>query len=167
MAHPALDLLTATYHRAVAGLTEAILVAPYPQWYDHINHLPLPERLTYCVLLFDAQVGNGGLHQYFWNGYGQFGYETVAYLGVLGATTQAGILRQALTVLAEEESEPAMLREKVHTRSMESLNTFAEPLTSALDNLDDAYYACTEDIEERIRTFLTTYGQERLGTGSD
>jgi len=165
MSTPAPDRLTTTYHRAVVGLTEAIFAAPYPRWYDHVNNLPLPERLTYCVLEFDAQVGNGGLHQYFWNGYGQFAYETVAYLGLLGATAQAGIMRQALTLLETAEPVPAVLREKVNARTLVALNDFAEPLTSTLDKLSDAYFACPEDLEERLQQFLANFGQPRLGIG--
>ena len=119
----------------------------------------------YCVWLFDAQVCNGGLHQYFWNGYGQFAYETVAYLGLLGDTERARILRQALTVLELEEPEPAILREKVHARTLLALNDFVEPLTSVLDNLSEAYFACPMDVEERLRQFLATYGQAQIGSG--
>ena len=115
--------------------------------------------------LFDAQVCNGGLHQYFWNGYGQFAYETVAYLGLLGDTERARILRQALTVLELEEPEPAILREKVHARTLLALNDFVEPLTSVLDNLSEAYFACPMNVEERLRQFLATYGQAQIGSG--
>jgi hypothetical protein len=89
---PIPDRLTVVYQRAIIDHTEALLMAPYPHWYTQVKQLPLPERLTYCVLIFDAQVGNGGLPQYFGNSYGQFAYETVAYLSLLGATAQAGIL---------------------------------------------------------------------------
>lgn len=160
-----LNRIEAAYQRAVVGLTESILDAPYPRWYAHINQLPLPERLTYCVLVFDGQVGNGGLHQYFWNGYGQFAYETVAYLGLLGATVQAGILRQALTLLEAEEPVPNILREKMHKRNLDCLNDFEEPITAELDNLSDAYYACPEDLEMLLDDFLTKYGQAKLGAG--
>lgn len=162
---PAPDLLTATYDRAVAGLTESLLVAPYPGWYAHINRLPLPERLTYCVLVFEAQVGNGGLHQYFWNGYGQFAYETVGYLALLGAAAQAGILRQALALLEAEEPVPDRLRDNLHARALAALNDFAEPLTSALDRLTDAYFAEPAEVETRLQTFLATGGPLRLGSG--
>lgn len=167
MPTPPPDRLELTYEHSVAGLTEAILDAPYPRWYDHINQLPLPERLTYCVWLFDAQVNNGGLHQYFWNGYGQFAYETVAYLGLLGDTERARILRQALTVLEAEEPASAVLREKVHARTLAALNDFAEPLTSALDALSEAYFACPMAVEEQLQQFLATYGQARLGSSRD
>ncbi|MCB2411165.1 DMP19 family protein [Hymenobacter lucidus] len=162
---PPPDRLELTYQRAIVDLTEEIFTAPYPSWYAHINHLPLPERLTYCVLEFDAQVNNGGLHQYFWNGYGQFGYETVAYLCLLGATTQAGILRQALTLLEAEEPVPDLLREKVDSRTLLALNDFVEPLTSGLDALSDAYYECAMDMKDRIQQFLANTGQALLGDG--
>lgn len=155
----------ATYQRAVVGRTEAVLAATCPSWYAHIKHLPLPGWLTYCVLVFEAQVGNGGLHQYFWNGYGQFAYETVGYLGLLGAMAPAGLLRQALTFLEEEEPVPDRLREKVHARALKGLNAFAEPLTSALDHLSDAYFSGPQDVEARPETFLATFGQPRLSSG--
>ena len=163
---PPSDLLTTTYHRAVAGLTEQILLAPYPSWYAYVNGLPLPERLTYCVLVFDWQVGNGGFHQYFWNGYGQFAYETAGDLTLLGAAPRAGLLRRALTCLEAEEPVPDRLRAKVNARALPGLNDFAEPLTTNLDRLTDAYYAEPPDLDERINTFLATAGNLQLGRGA-
>jgi hypothetical protein len=160
---PIPDPLTVVYQRALVDQTEALLMAPYPHWYTHVNQLPLPERLTYCVLIFDAQVGNGGLPQYFGNSYGQFAYETVAYLDLLGATAQAGILRQALTLLEGEQPVPALLREKIHTHTLEGLNSEDQPFGSGLDKLTDAYFACPADLEERLQQFLATYEQAQLG----
>ena len=65
-----------------------------------------------------------------------------------------------------EEPVPDRLRAKVHARTLQGLNDFAEPLATGLDPLDDAYYAEPRDLDERIETFLATAGRFRLGRGA-
>jgi hypothetical protein len=93
------ELIESTFKDAVLGLDASILEDPYPTWFKYITNLPLSQRLTYMVVVFHNQVFNGGLHQYFFNSYGQFANETVDCLRIIKAYPQADILNKAIQYL--------------------------------------------------------------------
>lgn len=148
------ELIESTYKEAVLGLNELILKEPYPTWYKYIMNLPLPQRLTYMVVVFYNQVFNGGLHQYFFNSYGQFAYETVDYLRIIKAYSQADILNKAIQQLSIEETDIESFRAKIANRKLISIVSFEEKTGDYLDSLDIEWYACDENLEELLINFL-------------
>jgi hypothetical protein len=64
------------YKEAVTGLNETIL-NDIDLWYSYVINLPPHLQIVYTIVVFHQQVFSGGLHQYFFNSYGQFAYLTV------------------------------------------------------------------------------------------
>ena len=71
------------------------------RWQDRGFDRLLPEEQDFVVLWWlEAEVLNGGFHQYFFNSAGDGALRAVAALDTLGAPSTAGILREALSQLA-------------------------------------------------------------------
>lgn len=148
------NLVESAYEKAVLGIDQALLVAPYPVWYSHVMNLPLPERLTYVVVVFHNQVFNGGFHQYFFNSYGQFAFEAISCLQLIKAFPQAAILSRATEQLKLKEPNSEMLIAKIASRELSCIVDFEEETSEYLDKLDTEYYACDENLEQLLGSFL-------------
>lgn len=134
-----------------------MLEAPYPVWHEYIISLPLPRRVTYLVSVFHWQVENGGLHQYFFNAYGQFAYETVAALQLIQAYPEATILFEALQRLRLEEPDKELFRAKIAGREgLRCIVDFEEETTAYLDLLTHAYWELDDTLEQLLERFLTS-----------
>lgn len=149
------NIVESAYGKAVIGIDQALLIAPYPTWYSYVMNLPLPERLTYVVVVFHNQVFNGGLHQYFFNSYGQFAFETINCLQLINAFPQAAILNTAIEHLKLKEPNSERLIAKIAKRELSCIADFEEETSEFLDKLDTEYYACDENLEQLLYSFLT------------
>lgn len=63
--------------------------------------VPQPWRSIYTTLWLDAEIGNGGFHQYFWNGEGLMNKATEEDLGRIGAIQIQNIFRRAVACFVE------------------------------------------------------------------
>jgi hypothetical protein len=88
------------YKEAVTGLNETIL-NDKDLWYSYVINLPLYLQIVYTIVVFHQQVFNGGLHQYFFNSYGQFAYLTVEHLKLIKAFKTSNILERAINKRSE------------------------------------------------------------------
>mgnify|MGYP003396363757 CR=1 FL=1 len=79
-------------------------MASYPEFFDSVSeryqsvgfrHLSLAEQIVYCVWWLEAEVNNGGFHQFFLNSTGDLHEETVAALGAIGAEKTRTLLQRA------------------------------------------------------------------------
>ncbi len=64
-------------------------------WGDNINKLTEAQKNFYLNQLFEMEVNNGGLSQYFFNT-GQYAHETVSSLKEIGAQKTEEILQRAI-----------------------------------------------------------------------
>ena len=74
------QLIEKIYSQAVSGIEDKWLSSIGSDWYDHIRSLPGNLQVTYMTVILHNQVINGGFHQYFLNGYGQFAEPTIECL---------------------------------------------------------------------------------------
>ncbi|GAB2522836.1 DMP19 family protein [Spirosoma aerophilum] len=148
------NLVESTYQKAIAGLDRDILIAPYPVWYNYVMKLPVPQRSVYVVIVFHNQVFNGGFHQYFLNSYGQFAYETIDWLRRIEAFPQAAVLNRAIERLSLEEPTDERLISKIANKNLSCIVDFEEETFEYLNKLDDEYYACNENLEQLLGSFL-------------
>lgn len=88
-------IIEQNYAEAIKGLREEWLNEPGVQWFNYVVNLREQLQTTYLVIVLDNQVINGGLHQYFVNGYGQFAEETIDALIRIGAIEKAELLKKA------------------------------------------------------------------------
>lgn len=62
---------------------------------DRFEQLSEPERVFLCVWELEAEVNNGGFHQYYFNSAGDHAQEVSHALETIGAPQTASIVRQA------------------------------------------------------------------------
>jgi Domain of unknown function (DUF4375) len=143
------------YKESVKGLNEFIL-KDKNLWYTYVSHLPLQLQVIYTIIVFHQQVFNGGLHQYFFNSYGQFAYLTVANLKLIKAYKTAGILEKAINQVNIDHYSIDEFREMIFKRKLDRIANFDEDLSEKLNILDNEYDSMDEDLEQLLVDYLQT-----------
>ena len=90
------------------------------------------------VVVLHNQGFNGGFHQYFVNGYGQFAINTVECLKLIGSDEKANILKDAYNIVNYEKFEEQEFRKALLERRIEKLFVTDE-LFDTLDEIDEKY----------------------------
>jgi hypothetical protein len=134
---------------------EAVAKEPYLVWNAFIDLIALEEyealsavqRTAQLAFYYDAEVQNGGHHQYFENSAGIRTQETVDALLQLGLPCQAEILRQAIVTWNSKEREPAATPEEF----------LAGELEGEFEGSDTSYYECSPTTTERLELYLAEH----------
>ena len=71
------ETIEETYAQSVVGMKDEEFSYDGDQWYVYVYALPARLQITYLIVVLHNQVFNGGFHQYFVNGYGQFSKITI------------------------------------------------------------------------------------------
>lgn len=151
------ELIEKIYTEAVKGIREDWLNESDERWYDHIIGLPIQLQICYLVVVLHNQVLNGGFHQYFVNGYGQFAKETINALKTIGASKKAELLDEALKFVNSDNYLDEVFRKKLLKKQIPQLFS-KDDLFEHLDGLDDIYYADqNEDLEQLLGSYLVLY----------
>jgi hypothetical protein len=112
------------------------------RWRDLGFDRLLPEERDFIILWWlEAEVFNGGFHQYFHNSSGDAAPEALVALEVLGAHTSARILRDALTELACEP----------FVRDTEQRRTHLMKLDRSIDRFDRV----TDELQDLPEDFVS------------
>lgn len=117
------------------------------------------EKIYYAVCVFDGEVFNGGMHQFFSNSSGEFYAEVVEGLKILNAQNSLSLLKQATKILFGEKEPP-----KDRLSRWELMKQFPddedEPIPDwclELDKIDSKYYEDLDNLSE----LLTKYAEEK------
>jgi Domain of unknown function (DUF4375) len=149
------EIILQKYSEAVSGLTEDCFREVSSKWYDYVINLPFTLRITYLVVVFHSQVINGGFHQYFVSGYGQFAKETIDALIEIGAVEKSKLLYAALTLVNKDNNSDVDFRKKLLTGDIQQLFV-GDELFDPLDELDTQYYSNEiENIEYLLGSYLS------------
>lgn len=149
-----LEIIQEKYAESIIGMKEEWFNTVSTKWYDYVIGLPIHLRITYLIVVFHNQIFNGGFHQYFVNGYGQFAKETVNALKKIGAFEKAELLEQALKVANLDDYSDSNFRNKLLEKQIPQL-FHKDDLFEPLDNLDNIYYDNEkEDIEQLLGNYL-------------
>lgn len=146
------DLIDFFYISAVKNIKDEWFESLSSKWYEYIINLPEKEQVAYTVVVLNQQVNNGGLNQYFVNGYGQFAKETIKYLNLINATKTAEILTNALSRV-QNGLKDDVFRKKLLDGKIDSLYD-DENLDDYLASLDDKYYENIDDIGSLLANYL-------------
>lgn len=146
------------YADSVKGLNTKI-INDKDLWYNYINDLPRNLQVTYTIIIFHDQVFNGGLHQYFFNSYGQFAYLTIENLKLIKAFEASKILEKAVEIVNSEHYNIEEFRTKIFSRKLEKIIEFDDELFDLLEKLDDEYYNLDEDLEQLLVDYLQNHLQ--------
>jgi hypothetical protein len=147
------EIIEKKYLEAVKGIKEEWFTEVTAEWYNYIIELPEDLLTTYLVIVLHNQVFNGGFHQYFVNGYGQFASETIEALERIGASKKAGYLKNAFEIVNSENDIDVVFREKLLSREIKEL-FIEDDLFDPLDELDTQYY---NEEKESIEDLLANY----------
>lgn len=108
-------------------------------------------RAIYTTWLVDAEVNDGGFHQYFFNSSGQYAGEALAGYELLGADDYAAIMRSAIATFEID-------RERLAAYEADDPEVFAEsPAHAALREVDQRYYALGDRIYHAWAVFVRTH----------
>ncbi|WP_162914316.1 DMP19 family protein [Taklimakanibacter lacteus] len=122
-------------------------------WRLDYDHLSPPERVFRAVWELEAEVNNGGFHQYFFNSAGNLAHHVVEALRAIGATAMAGIAQRAIKAAGYDASESHQVRrERVAALAPEPLEM--------LDALDQEFYAYPDNLTALLYEYVTEHSQE-------
>lgn len=152
------ELIFKNYSESIKGIDENLILKETTGWYNYICKLPTQLKYTYLVVVFHNQIFNGGFHQYFVNGYGQFYIETVEALEKIGAKQRSSLLKTAFKFINPNNLPIVIFREKLLKKQIDLLFV-GDELFKTLDALDKEYdNIVDEDIEELLGDFLKNRG---------
>lgn len=147
------ELIETKYKESVQGIDEQILL-DHKEWYDYVECLPKHLRVVYTVSILDQQVFNGGFHQYFFNGYGLFGYLTLDALEEIKATDTKNLFEKVLSEINYENNSVKEFRRKVFDKELSKISNFEDALSDFLDDCDTEYYDTEEDLQQQLGMYL-------------
>jgi hypothetical protein len=148
------DLIKEKYAESVKGITEEFFNEPNTKWYKYVMELPVQLQFCYLIVVFHKQILNGGFHQYFTNGYGQFAEKTIGAIQAIGASGKAELLRDALKIVNFKNYSDVLFRKKLLEKQIPQLFDL-DDLIDPLNKLDTIYYNDKkEDLEQLLGRFL-------------
>jgi hypothetical protein len=130
----------------------------YEEEYNIVTGLSKGFQAIYTTWWVEAEVNNGGFHQYFWNPSGKFADLAVVGFKEIGAIENAELMEKAIAIVIREFPE----MKKFHDKG--SPEAFSESYKyTKLNDLDDKFYEYKEDlsglrikyIRENIQLFIT------------
>ena len=150
-------LIEEKYAEAVKGIKDEWFTEPNTKWHEYVIELPIQLQICYLIVVFHNQIFNGGFHQYFVNGYGQFAKETINALQTIGAVKKADLLEEALKIVNFENYSDYTFRKNLFEKQIPQLFS-KDDLFEPLDNLDNNYYTVEdEDIESLLGSYLSSH----------
>jgi HEAT repeat protein len=99
------------------------------------------QRHYYAVTIFNSEVNNGGLSQYFFNSSGNHWRDAIAGLEAMGSKERLAVLREAVAKFGK--AGPSTNRDE----RMTQLSALTRADDELFSELDRRYYKCTEVID--------------------
>jgi hypothetical protein len=143
------------YQLAVQGIKQEWFEVIDNQWFFYVQNLPEKLKITYLVVVLDWQVVNGGFHQYFSNGYGQFSLMTIDALSKIGALQKADILKEVYKVVNYNNYDEMVFSEKLRRFEIDLLFK-TNQLDNILSEFNDLYDSSNDIIDEQLKIYLST-----------
>ena len=113
-----------------------------------INGLSDQEKMIYTIWWLEAEVNNGGFHQYFWNSAGDQTEIALESLTRIGAAITATLLKQAIEI-AFHGSLP-----KTSDGRQNQLEIDEDSKMEKLEDLDSEFYKYEEDLTDMLNQYL-------------
>ena len=135
------------------------MLAEYPEAFEEVSNkhelsgfdsLNKKERIIYTVWWLEAEVNNGGFHQYFWNSAGDHSSEALDSLKLVGAIQTASLLKSAIKIAFDGEvPKERSVRQKI-------LEENEELIQNKLGKIDFEFYEYKENFYELINSYIAT-----------
>jgi hypothetical protein len=128
----------------------------YPQDFDvlllsnkeQFQHLVPKVQVALCIHALEAEVNNGGFHQYFFNSSGEYARETLAALAAVNAPITQDLLERAIAV-AFPCGYPSDAG--AHQDSLADYDGVAD----SLELLDNQFFAYPEPLADLVNAYLS------------
>jgi hypothetical protein len=137
-------------------MTGVTMAEEYPESFDVVetkyqlvglDELNEKEKAIFTIWWLEAEVNNGGFHQYFWNSSGDHFAIALKSLNKIGATKTASLLKQAIEI-AFCGSVPLNRDER-----QKLLEIDEDKKMDALEELDNSFYEYPEDFYKMLNEF--------------
>ena len=119
-------------------------------WMERYEDLSPEQRPAQLVIKYEGEVQNGGHLQYFENGRGEHLDETISALGLLGATSQQQVLREAA----------ALWKSRARPRVQTAQEFCETALEGEFSELDRRFYDCTPSLPHCLESHLSKNGSK-------
>lgn len=128
----------------LAGLGDPIRFVLNREEKVGFKKLTLPQRIVYCAFLFDAEVCNGGLLQFFCNASGAHTSDTLEALRVLGHSQARDALTAAMEMVGPS------VREQNQDKRLAAFEGRFDQLKVAFEPLETEFYRTTGLFKQRM-----------------
>jgi uncharacterized protein DUF4375 len=118
---------------------------------SRFEDLSIEEQTIVEVYVLEAEINNGGFHQFFTNSSGDQALATPRALDAIGALNEAGIVRKALAEFGVAGPDPDR---KERSKQVETLD---EASVQRWDELDQAFYEYPDDLAELLATYIRSH----------
>jgi hypothetical protein len=135
--------------------------------FEIVSNLPLGFRAVYSTWWVQAEVNNGGFHQYFYNWGVNWAFMALEGYKLFGAQELAALMARAIDVYLQEEPEQLQHRTADLTRMLAQYAKARE--LSTLPELDSLFYEVQDTIgaAEYIRNHLDEFVTDENGLELD
>jgi hypothetical protein len=135
--------------------TQEVEAEPYRVWNAYVNllameqyeHLSPEQRPAHLVFWYEGEVQNGGHFQYFENRGTKHLPATIEALGLLGATCQQQVLREA--------GERWLSRPRPRIQTAQEFCDTA--LAGEFDSFDSRFHACSPTLNQCLESYLARH----------
>jgi Domain of unknown function (DUF4375) len=129
---------------------------PYPEDFDDLllpnkeefRHLPRNAQVALCIHALEAEVNNGGFHQFFSNSSGEYVRETLAALSAVDAPKTRELLEHAIAV-AFPGGYPT------DAGSYQDALVDYDEVADALEVLDSRFFSYSEPLTDLVNAYLS------------
>ena len=123
--------------------------------FDDLTH---PEQVFRAIWELEADVNNGGFHQYFGNSSGDTAFAVVDALETIGAHEMARVVADAKRVF------PGSSPPRDWTEREAALDSLSADQEDFLDRLDRAFFAYPDDLTELLYDYVRRNAEHVSGT---
>ena len=110
--------------------------------YAIVKNMPPGYMVIYSISLVEAEVGNGGFNQYFVNSSYRFANDALESYVKIGSKEYSVILKKAIDIYNQDKNKYEKLRNSM------DMDEFSKSYdNNPLNDLDDAFYDCPENID--------------------
>ena len=122
--------------------------------------LPEPKRVFRAIWELEAQVNNGGFHQYFWNASAWTVPGIWDALQAIGATATAAIVNDAITAVGRS------LDWRDDEARREKLAALPATVQRELESLDQAFFRYPNDLTTLLYRYVSKH-RDQIGAPAD
>ena len=120
-------------------------------WKVEYGALSAPEQVFLSVWELEAEVNNGGFHQYFWNSSGALTDHACKALQAIGATKAAALVAQATAITGKN------INWTDDNARMEAIGALSQDALDKLDRLDKAFFEYPDDLTDLLYRYVAAH----------